>query len=51
MEEITIYYDALFEEYIDYKDQRLITDLEAYIMEAIRANNWQSITIKINVVE
>ena len=51
MQEITIDYDASVEGYIDHEDQLWIPDLDAYIIEAIRANNGQSITIKINVLE
>ena len=51
MQEITIDYDVTFNDYIDPTDWRSINDLEAFIREAVRANNWQSITININVRE
>jgi hypothetical protein len=51
MQEITIDYDVTFNDYIDPNDWRSINDLEAFIREAVRANNWQSITIHINVRE
>lgn len=51
MQEITIDYSAMNDQYIDiYEDRAPIDDLEAYISETIKLNNYESITIKINVL-
>jgi hypothetical protein len=51
MHEITIDYSAMNDYYIDiYEDMAPIDDLEAYISETIRLNNYESITIHINVL-